>query len=136
VGQEALPNKALKIELKLTSQTWKGILLEHRLRLIKPEEISNPTLVLMIITGSGSGREELIYGTAIASGIKAPVAILYDVPYQPPYKWFILAYVEIYVALLPIAVVVVYSYLFHEVLQYQFLSDELGMFCQGAIVLK
>jgi PhoPQ-activated pathogenicity-related protein len=83
VSQEPLPNDALKIELKLTSQTWKGILLEHRLRLIKPKEVKNPTLVSLFITGSGSGREELIYGSMIATSTGSPVAILHDVPYQP-----------------------------------------------------
>jgi PhoPQ-activated pathogenicity-related protein len=83
VGQEALPQDALKVELKLTSQTWKGIVLEHRLRLIKPKEVKDPTLVFMIITGSGSGKGELMYGSAIASGIGSPLVILHDVPYQP-----------------------------------------------------
>lgn len=83
VDQEPLPNDAVKYGLKFTSQTWKDITLEHRLRLIKPKEVHNPTLAFLIITGSGSGREELIYGSAIASGIGAPLAILHDVPYQP-----------------------------------------------------
>jgi PhoPQ-activated pathogenicity-related protein len=83
VGQEVLPQDALKIELKLTSQTWQEIVWEHRLRLIKPKEVKNPTLVSLFITGSGSGREEMVYGSAIASGTGSPLAILHDVPYQP-----------------------------------------------------
>ena len=83
VSQEPLPNDALKIELKLTSQTWQEIVLEHRLRLIKPRDVKNPTLVSLLITGSGSGREELIYGSMVASSIGSPLAILHDVPYQP-----------------------------------------------------
>jgi len=83
VDEEALPQGALKIDIKLTSQTWQDIVLQHKLRIIKPKEIKDPTLVFMLITGSGSGRDELIYGSMIAAGIGAPVAILHDVPYQP-----------------------------------------------------
>ncbi len=83
VGQEILPQNATKIEIKLTSQTWQGILLTHRIRLIKPGKIKNPTPAFLFITGSGRGRDELVFGAAIANGIGAPVAILHDVPYQP-----------------------------------------------------
>ncbi len=83
VDEEPLPQGALKIDIKLTSQTWQDIVLQHKLRIIKPKEIKDPTLVFMLITGSGSGRDELIYGSMIAAGIGAPVAILHDVPYQP-----------------------------------------------------
>ena len=83
VDEEPLPQGALKIDIKLTSQTWQDIVLQHKLRIIKPKEIKDPSLVFMLITGSGSGNEELIYGSMIATGIGAPVAILHDVPYQP-----------------------------------------------------
>ncbi len=83
VGQEPLPNDAVKIELKLTSQTWQGIVWEHRIRIIKPKDVKNPTLVSLFITGSGSGRDELVYGSAVASGTGAPLAILHDTPNQP-----------------------------------------------------
>lgn len=81
--EEVLPQNAKKIGIKLTSQTWQGILLTHRIHLIIPEKVSNPTSVFLLITGSGSGRQELIIGAAIANGIGAPLAILHDVPYQP-----------------------------------------------------
>ena len=83
VSQEPLPNDATKIELKLTSQTWQEIVWEHRIRIIKPKDVKNPTLVALFITGSGSGRDELVYGSAVASGTGAPLAILHDIPYQP-----------------------------------------------------
>lgn len=83
VGQEPLPNDATMIELKLTSQTWQGIVWEHRIRIIKPKDVKNPTLVALFITGSGSGRDELVYGSAVASGTGAPLAILHDIPNQP-----------------------------------------------------
>ncbi len=86
VDEVALPNDAVKIGIKLTSQTWQGVLLEHRINLIKPKEIKDPTLVFLLITGSGSGRDELVYGSMIANGIGAPLAVLHDVPYQPLWK--------------------------------------------------
>jgi PhoPQ-activated pathogenicity-related protein len=86
VGQEPLPNDAIKIELKLTSQTWQGIVWEHRIRIVKPKDVKNPTLVSLFITGSGSGRDELVYGSAVASGTGAPLAILHDIPNQPLFE--------------------------------------------------
>jgi len=83
VDEEVLPNDTLKVGIKLTSQTWQGIALEHRIRLIKPKEVKNPTLAFLLITGSGSGKDELLYGSMIANGMGAPLAILHDVPYQP-----------------------------------------------------
>jgi len=83
VDEEPLPQDALKIDIKLTSQIWQGIVLQHKLRLITPKEIKDPTMAFMLISGSGSGRDELVYGSMIASGIGAPVVILHDVPYQP-----------------------------------------------------
>ena len=83
VDEQALPDGATKIGLKLTSQTWQGLLLTHRIYLIKPKVISDPTAVFLIITGSGGGKEELVIGSAIARDIGAPIAILHDVPYQP-----------------------------------------------------
>jgi len=78
-----IPPGSTKIELKLTSQTWQGKLLTHRIRLIKPQNVESPTSVFLLIAGSGGGRDELLLGAAIANGIGAPVAILHDVPYQP-----------------------------------------------------
>lgn len=83
VAQGDIPPGATKIELRLTSQTWQGKLLNHRIRLIKPRKVKNSTSVFLIISGSGSGREELVIGAAIANGTGALVAILHDVPYQP-----------------------------------------------------
>ena len=83
VDEEPLPNDFLKIGLEFTSQTWKDIPLKHRIHFIKPKEVKNPTMVFLLITGSGRGRDELVYGATIAAGIGAPLAILHDVPHQP-----------------------------------------------------
>ncbi len=83
VSQLEFNNNVIGNKLKLTSQVWQGITWQHTLRIIKPDELKNPTLVFLLITGSGKGKEELAYGTLISSAIGAPVAILHDVPYQP-----------------------------------------------------
>jgi len=85
VDQQALPFDMQKYEIDLVSQTWKDIPWTHRLTLIKPKAIKNPTMVFLLITGSWNKNdtEEMMYASAIASGIGAPVAILYDVPRQP-----------------------------------------------------
>ncbi|MDQ1318529.1 MAG: hypothetical protein QG588_2191, partial [Candidatus Poribacteria bacterium] len=85
VEQQALPFDMQKYEIDLVSQTWKDTSWTHRLTLIKPNAIKNPTMVFLLITGSWNKNdtEEMMYGSAIASGIGAPVAILYDVPRQP-----------------------------------------------------
>ncbi|MBD3182193.1 hypothetical protein GF312_07870 [Candidatus Poribacteria bacterium] len=81
--KQALPNGAEKIEVEMVSQTWQDIEWKHRLRIVKPKEISNPSKASIYITGSGSGRQELFIAGTIASAIKAPVAVLHDVPFQP-----------------------------------------------------
>ena len=83
VWEGELPTGATAYEIKLTSQTWQDIVWEHRLKLIKPMELENPSLALMLITGSGGGKEELIYGSEMAVNMGSLVAILHDVPNQP-----------------------------------------------------
>jgi len=83
--QKALPFDMQKYDIKMVSQTWKDIAWDHRMSIITPKTMKNPTMVFMIITGSWSKNdtEEIMYGSAIANGTGAPVAILYDVPRQP-----------------------------------------------------
>lgn len=90
MSEKALTPDITEIRLGLTSQRWQGILLTHRIHLIKPKEISNPTSIFLLITGGsggkdggGVGKTELMISSVIAKGIGAPVAILRDVPYQP-----------------------------------------------------
>jgi len=83
VWEGELPTGARAYEIKLTSQTWMDIVWEHRLKLIKPAELEDPSLALMLITGSGSGSDELLYGAEIASNTGSLVAVLHDIPNQP-----------------------------------------------------
>ncbi|RKY04749.1 phenylacetic acid degradation protein [Candidatus Poribacteria bacterium] len=82
-GERDLGDGFKLYELKLTSQVWQGITWLHSLRVIVPPNLKSPTLALLFITGSGKGEEELVYGKEICRSIRAPMAILHDVPYQP-----------------------------------------------------
>jgi PhoPQ-activated pathogenicity-related protein len=71
-------------ELKLTSQRWQGTIWHHRLRVITPTTTQQmPSLVLLLISGSGDGTLELDEGAQMARALRAPVAILHDIPNQP-----------------------------------------------------
>lgn len=80
-----LPFEMQKYNIKLTSQTWKDIPWEHMIMIVKPKDVKDSTLIFMIIVGSWGkdDSEETNIAVNIANGTKAPVAILYDVPYQP-----------------------------------------------------
>jgi PhoPQ-activated pathogenicity-related protein len=85
------------VELTLTSQTWKGITWKHQLYIARPEEVKNPEQGMLIIWG-GDWHDGLdkpidpakpeIPGEAailaqVVRQIKAPVALLLQVPFQP-----------------------------------------------------
>ncbi len=69
--------------LKMTSQTWQGIVWTHDIQVIRPNQCDFPnTSFLMIASGKSGGAEETVAGmVAVTSG--CPVAILYGIPNQP-----------------------------------------------------
>ncbi len=84
VSRQDLFEGAVGFELKLTSQKWQDITWEHRLMIIKPKKLTNPSLCLLLITGSGRVREEiLLLGVKTATDTGGLFAVLYDVPNQP-----------------------------------------------------
>jgi PhoPQ-activated pathogenicity-related protein len=84
------------VELTLTSQTWRDIAWKHQLFLIVPAEVTDARQALFLI-GGGRWRPELdgepetdarLPGEAtllalVAQRIKAPVAVILQVPFQP-----------------------------------------------------
>jgi PhoPQ-activated pathogenicity-related protein len=84
------------VELTLTSQTWRDIAWKHQLFLIVPAEVTDARQALFLIGGS-RWRPELdqppaadarLPGEAtllalVAQRIKAPVAVILQVPFQP-----------------------------------------------------
>jgi PhoPQ-activated pathogenicity-related protein len=81
--ERALLPGVMGYELRLTSQTWKGITWRHRLRIIVPASTPRSTRATLLITGSGGGDTLLLYGRMIAMATGTPLAILHDVPNQP-----------------------------------------------------
>jgi len=69
-------------DLELTSQSWQGISWIHRIRILIPKGKAQPYVVLMV-TGSGDGQEELAICSEISRLTGMAVAILHDVPNQP-----------------------------------------------------
>jgi len=69
-------------DLELTSQSWQGIAWVHRIKVLIPRGASRSYVVLMV-TGSGDGQEELAICGEISRLTGMAVAILHDVPNQP-----------------------------------------------------
>jgi len=71
-------------ELSLVSQLWQGKPWSHTISLISPKRLqTSPTLVLLIITGSGRREKEISIGSDISNLAGVPVAVLNEVPNQP-----------------------------------------------------
>lgn len=68
--------------INLQSQRWKGFAWKHRLKLISPKNVESKHL-LLLISGSGLGFEELVLCKTLSDGLGLPCAVLYDVPNQP-----------------------------------------------------
>jgi PhoPQ-activated pathogenicity-related protein len=70
------------LNINLQSQNWKGIVWSHRLRLVLPKKLKS-SFVLLFITGSGQGLEELAICKMFSDSLGLPCAILHDIPNQP-----------------------------------------------------
>lgn len=70
--------------LSLRSQTWRGIVWNHDLRLIVPDKVDHPHHLLLQIAGSGgSDAAKAPHLTPLAEAAGMVTAILMDVPNQP-----------------------------------------------------
>ncbi len=69
-------------ELEVVSQEWHDILWTHRVEVYVPKDAKPNTTMLLFNTGSKSMETQLM-GFLLADKVKAPVAILYDIPNQP-----------------------------------------------------
>ncbi|OHB75274.1 MAG: hypothetical protein A2W31_12925, partial [Planctomycetes bacterium RBG_16_64_10] len=83
-------------EIILTSQTWQGIAWKHRLFLVKPTTVAADTKQGVLVISGGRWRDEYQHATGplklpaqarlfsfIAEQLRAPVAVLEQVPFQP-----------------------------------------------------
>jgi len=94
---EGTLGKGAYVELTLTSQTWRGIVWKHQLFIYRPSVVDSASQALLLI-GGGTWEAELerppadssdrLPGgahliTALAETMRAPVAVLLQVPEQP-----------------------------------------------------
>lgn len=70
------------VNIDLQSQDWKGIVWKHRLKLLLPRA-PDADHVLLFITGSGTGLEELAFCKILSDSMNLPCGVLLDVPNQP-----------------------------------------------------
>ena len=70
-------------DLQMTSQVWHDITWTHQLQVYKPQEVDPNATMLLFVTGGNSSPATLLYGMFLAQKVKAPVAILYNIPNQP-----------------------------------------------------
>ena len=88
------------VELRLVSQTWKDIVWKHQLWIARPADLPDASQGVLVISGGGwnedldkpfdpaKAAEEKLPGEAMllaqmARSVKAPVALLTHVPFQP-----------------------------------------------------
>ncbi len=88
--------KTTYTEIVLTSQTWKGIAWKHQLYVIKPSTVDSSARHAVLVIAGGRWRDEFGNASgdlklpreapifsAVAEQLKAPVAVLLHVPFQP-----------------------------------------------------
>ena len=71
------------INLRFTSQVWRGIPWEHALQVFVPKTVRYPKTALLFITGGNPGVLDTSIGVNVAPKLEAPIAILYNIPNQP-----------------------------------------------------
>ena len=86
VGEDATEAGRV-VHLDVTSQTWKGIVWQHRLRVYEPKAVKYPDAMLLFITGgnteSRAKADDHQFGFALAKLCGGRVAVLPQVPNQP-----------------------------------------------------
>jgi PhoPQ-activated pathogenicity-related protein len=70
-------------DLQMTSQVWHDITWTHQLQVYQPKEVDPNATMLVYVTGGKAKPDMVLFGMFLAQKVKAPVAILYDIPNQP-----------------------------------------------------
>jgi PhoPQ-activated pathogenicity-related protein len=70
-------------DLELVSQEWEKIVWKHQLQVYQPKDVKPTATMLLYNTGGQANPGTILFGFELATKIKAPVAILYDIPNQP-----------------------------------------------------
>lgn len=72
-------------DLHLVSQTWQGIVWEHRLQIFRPDKVDYPNFCTVYNTGGGGSDTNTRMGVKLAKDSGAMYAILFNIPNQPLY---------------------------------------------------
>ncbi len=71
--------------LELVSQTCRGNVWTHHLRVVRPDQVRNPGIAFLYITGDGDGAEELEMLELMSERAGAVAAVITNIPNQPLY---------------------------------------------------
>ncbi|MGC1952859.1 MAG: PhoPQ-activated protein PqaA family protein [Gammaproteobacteria bacterium] len=71
--------------LQLASQTWRGHLWTHHIRLLRPKQVRNADIAFLFIGGDGEGDEQLAMLHQLAERAGALAAVVTAIPNQPFY---------------------------------------------------
>jgi PhoPQ-activated pathogenicity-related protein len=75
-----------RLQLSLTSQTWREIKWQHDVQIVVPVALRAPTTAFLFVSGSGDGTKELPMLDQIAQSLGIVAIILKDVPNQPLFE--------------------------------------------------
>jgi PhoPQ-activated pathogenicity-related protein len=70
-------------DLRLTSQTWQGIVWTHQLQVYQPKDATPNATLLLWNTGGAPSINSVAFAWEVAARVKAPIAFLYQIPNQP-----------------------------------------------------
>jgi len=72
-------------DLHLVSQTWQGIVWEHKLQIYRVDGLAHPHFCTLLNTGGNGGKADETLGAMAAKATGGVFAILFNIPNQPLY---------------------------------------------------
>jgi len=76
---------ATAVRLACTSQTWRGHLWQHEMLVVRPEQVRNPDIALLFVTGDGKVEDDFELLKMLATRAGAIAAVINQIPNQPLY---------------------------------------------------
>ncbi len=83
VSRTEVPSGGTATRIQMTSQVWRGITWTHRMLIYEPPEMLYPSTAVMLVDYGVPQDKDLGIVGMVASGVKAPVVVLGDIPNQP-----------------------------------------------------
>ena len=72
--------------LTLVSQQWREGLWRHHMQIVRPENVRNPGIAFLFITGDGDGQKSIGMLKTLAQRAGAVAAVITKIPFQPLYE--------------------------------------------------